>query len=180
MPSTPIKPTDVGSAASSLHSVFLEKMTEQLLVAELLQERWYGLGRKVGVLRTAVDDAGYDVVLECGGILRHVQLKSSRADSTTARQTINIALADKPSGCVVWVIREENFETRRMSLRYRFFGGSPGEPLPAIPATRRRKAKRRQQERPNMRTINKGQFQCVHTTQHLLELLFGPLGPADG
>ena len=148
-------------------------MTEQLLVSELLQECWYGLGKKVDVLRTAVDDAGYDVVLECGGILRHVQLKSSRADSTTARQTINLALAEKPSGCVVWVIREENLKTRRMSLRYRFFGGGPGEPLPAIPATRRRKAKRRQKERPNMRVINKGQFQCVRTTQHLLELLFG-------
>lgn len=148
-------------------------MTEQQLLSELLQEGWYGFGRKVGVLRTAVDDAGYDLVLECGGILRHVQLKSSRAESTTARQTINIALAEKPSGCVVWVIRKENFETRRMSLRYLFFGGSPGEPLPAIPAVRHRKAKRRQPERPNMRVLNKGQFQCVRTTGHLLELLFG-------
>lgn len=169
-------------ATSSLHSVFVEKMTEQLVISELVQEGWFGFGRKVDVLRSAVDDAGYDVALECGGVLRHVQLKSSHADATTARQTINIALAEKPSGCVVWVIREENFETCRMSLRYRFFGGGPGEPLPEIPATRRRgragkagraKAKRQRKERANMRVINKGQFQCVRTTGHLLELLFG-------
>ena len=148
------------------HSVFYEKMTEQLFIAELLQEAWLGFNKKIEVLRSEVDDAGYDIVLECGGVLRHVQLKSSKADATTTSQKINVALTHKPSGCVVWILRTENRKKRRMSLTYRFFGDAPGKPLPSMDQNRRK-------ERTNARVVNKGQFKNVKNSKHLLKLLFG-------
>ena len=160
------------------NSVFYEKMTEQLFIAELLQEAWFGFGEKLEVLRSEVDDAGYDIVLECGGVLRHVQLKSSKADASTNYQTINVALAHKPSGCVVWIMREEDRKKRRMSLAYRFFGSTPNKPLPSMERNRKGKpakagSKGKKSKRSNARIVNKGQFQDVKDSRHLLKLLFG-------
>lgn len=160
------------------HSVFYEKMTEQLFIAELLQEAWFGFNEKIEVLRSEVDDAGYDIVLECGGVLRHVQLKSSKADATTTSQKINVALTHKPSGCVVWILRAENREKRRMSLTYRFFGDAPGKPLPSMDQNRRRQrtkaaSKGKKKGRNSARVVNKGQFKNVKNSKHLLQLLFG-------
>ena len=55
-----------------------EKMLEHVFVSELLQEAWFRYGRTLEVLRSEVDSAGYDLVLEFNGVIRHVQLKSSR------------------------------------------------------------------------------------------------------
>lgn len=163
---------------SSIHSTFYENMTEHMFLSELIQETWFGFNEKIEVLRSEVDDAGYDLVLECNGRLRHIRLKTSSTDSQTARQTINTALADKPSGCVLWILRQENQRKRRMSLAYRFFGGKPGKPLPSMksfPTGKHAKGNStgRKNERPNTRVLAKGKFKKVRNIGHLLELLFG-------
>src|SRR5690606_28023164 len=86
--------------------------------------------KTVEVLRAEVDTAGYDLVLECNGVIRHVQLRTSAADARKAYLPVNVALAEKPSGCVVWLVREE--KGCRVRLRYRYFGSGPGEPLPSL------------------------------------------------
>ena len=148
-------------------------MTEHLFVSELVQEAWFGFSKKLEVLRTEVDDSGYDLVLECGGVIRHVQLKSSRHNATTSRQTINIALASKPSGCVVWILRTE--DRNRMRLTYRFFGGEPGQALPPMTCFKKgtRVKGRKRRERANARIVTKRQFRTVPTARQLLEELFG-------
>lgn len=163
---------------SSLHSMFYEKMTEHLFLAELVQEAWFGFNKKIEVLRSEVDDAGYDLALECNGTLRYIRLKSSSADAKTARKTINDALAKKPGGCVVWILRHEDRNSRRMSLTYRFFGGRPGKRLPSIKALRKGKqakgdATGKKNERSNARILPKGKFKEAQTCKRLLELLFG-------
>lgn len=160
------------------NSLFYEKMTEHLFLAELLQEAWFGFNKKVEVLRSEVDDAGYDLVLECNGTLRHIRLKSSSGTAKTARKTINADLAEKQGGCVVWIFRDEDRNSRRMSLTYRFFGGSPGKPLPSIEKLQMGRhskgdATGKKSERPNTRVLPKGKFQEVQTCERLLELLFG-------
>ena len=107
-------------------------MVEHVFISEVLQESWYGFAKKVAVLRPEVDNEGYDIVLECHGVMRHIQLKTSKADAKTARQKVNIALAGKPSGCVVWMFRQEDDENRRMTLAYGFFGNEAGKPLPPL------------------------------------------------
>ena len=112
-----------------LKSMFYEQLVEHVFVSEVLQEVWYFFGETVEVLRSEVDSSGYDVVFECKGVLRHVQLKTSKADAKASRQKVNLALADKPSGCVVWIIRHEDRKSCRMRLSYLFFGDEAGQRL---------------------------------------------------
>ena len=90
------------------------------------------------ILRSHTDRSGYDILLEAEGVERHVQLKSSFVGAKTATQKINVRLAEKPSGCVVWVrFQRETFEL----AEFLWFGGLPGEPLPpwatVLPSTPR-------------------------------------------
>ena len=117
-------------SARYLKSNFYEQLVEHAFISELLQEAWFRYGKTVEVLRSEIDSSGYDLLLECNGVIRYVQFKNSIAGSKTAYQKINIALAEKPSGCVVWLMREEDEDTCRVKLRYLFFGNPPGEPLP--------------------------------------------------
>jgi len=97
--------------------------------------------------------------------------------ATTSQQKVNIALAGKPSGCVVWVFRVEDPDARRVALSYRFFGGAPGKSLPTLDGFRvARHTKANAQgvkgERPAIRLIPKGRFEAVETTRELLASLF--------
>jgi hypothetical protein len=44
------------------------------------------------LLRAEVDRAGYDIVLHCNGVLRHVQLKSSHRAAATSKVDAKLAL----------------------------------------------------------------------------------------
>ncbi len=115
-----------------LKSSFYEQMVEYRFLSELLQEVWFRFGKVVEVLHSKVDASGYDVVLECNGYIRHVQLKTSKIDGKTAKQNVNIALGSKPSGCVIWIQREDDLETCRIKMSYRYFGDKAGKPLPSL------------------------------------------------
>jgi hypothetical protein len=56
-------------------SHYRENLLEHVFIAEVLQA-CARRRRKVEVLRAEVDDAGYDLVLESNGVIRHIQLKS--------------------------------------------------------------------------------------------------------
>ncbi|WP_145349641.1 hypothetical protein [Roseimaritima multifibrata] len=164
-----------------MKSSFFEQLVEHVFISELLQEVYYRFGMVVEVLRSEIDASGYDVVFECNNIVRHVQLKTSRVGGKTSRQKVNIALADKPSGCVVWIIRNEDSADCRMKLTYRFFGGPPGMPLPSLDGFSIAKHTKGNKdglktERPAIRVVNKGQFTPVETTTELVTRLFS-IGP---
>jgi hypothetical protein len=159
-------------------SSFREKLLEHVFVSELLQEGWLNRHQTVEVLRSEVDNSGYDLVLECGDVTRHVQLKSSRADSRTARQTVNIKLARKPSGCVVWLLYKEDTTSGRVKLDYLFFGGGPDEPLPSLGSFKvgrhtKADATGHKSERPGTRVIPKQRFVALCGIKELMDVLFG-------
>ena len=166
-------------------STFFEQLVEHVFISEILQESYYGSGMTVEVLRSEIDASGYDLLLERNGVIRHVQLKTSRTQSMAAVQKVHTALETKPSGCVVWVIRTENTETRRMRLSYRFFGGSPGEPLPSLADFKVAKHTKgnsagEKKERPAIRVIPKSKFRAIESTRELVQVLFGiSAGPAQ-
>ena len=90
---------------------------------------WRRGHRDVEVLRTEVDAFGYDLVIETGGVLRHIQLKASHRAAKTAKVGIGLSLAAKPSGCVVWML----YDSGSLELGpFRWFGGRPGEKLPPL------------------------------------------------
>ena len=76
-----------------------EKIIEHAFIAALLRVLLLRGKRDIEILRTEVDRDGYDIVLHCNGILRHVQLKSSYQEATTASVDARTALEGKPSGC---------------------------------------------------------------------------------
>lgn len=166
------------SEDASRKSGFFEQLVEHAFISEILQEVYFGSGRVVEVLRSEVDAYGYDLVLECNGVTRHVQLKTSKSEGRTAVQKVHAALAEKPSGCVVWVIRHEDSETRRMRMSYRFFGGPPGMPLPSLTTFKVAKHNKgnsagEKKERPAIRVVPKSRFRAIATTEELVDVLFG-------
>jgi len=164
----------------SSHSTFFEKVVEHVFIAELLQEAIYRHGVTMEVLRCEIDASGYDLVLECNNVLRHVQLKTSLVDGKAKKQKVNVTLATKPSGCVVWIVRHEDCSSARIKLSYKFYGGSAGEPLPslsAFPTATHTKpnAQGIKLERPSIRVIAQKHFQSIDTTQELFSKLFGQI-----
>lgn len=159
----------------SINSSFREKLIEHLFIGEILKALWLKGISNVEVSIPQVDNAGYDVVMEVGTIIRHIQLKSSFKGSTTPRQKINLGLATKPSGSVIWVYFDQ--ETLELGP-FLWFGSSPGNPLPNIsnlPIAKHTKgnAEGIKKERPNLRVLNKGNFKKLDSINEVLINLFG-------
>ena len=187
MPDVPSKGDSAMPTAEDtfLKSTFYEQLVEHVFISEVLQEVWYSFGKTAEVLRSEVDASGYDVVFECNGFLRHVQLKTSKPDAKTSGQKVNIALAEKPSGCVVWIIRHEDQSSRRMRLSYRFFGESAGQPLRLLESFKWAKhtkanTKGVKNYREAIRVVPKSCFKTIETTAKLVEVLFGLRRVVDG
>jgi hypothetical protein len=160
------------------HSSSLERLLEMSLMSELTQEAWFGRRQIVDVLHSTVDAFGHDVVLECGDILRHVQLKSRMLHAKTSRYGINTRLAERPSGCVVWFGWERLHDSHRVRMEYRWFGGPPGHPLPDLGQQVAKHSKANAQgvklERPDIRIVPLGRFERLDGVPALLDRLFGP------
>ena len=80
------------------HSSYREKLIEHLFIGELLKLSWINHDCGLEVAKPEVDNSGYDVLTECYGIVRHIQLKASHIEASTSQQKIHVKLADKPSG----------------------------------------------------------------------------------
>lgn len=158
-----------------LHSSFREKLLEHLFVAELLKRSWAEHSCDLEIAKPEVDSKGYDLIAEKGGIVRHIQLKSTKRGGNAAHQNIHIALASKPSGCVVWFEFDEN--TLELGP-FRFLGDEPGKKLPPIdhlPVTKHPKANSegKKTERPQLRKVVKGKFDVIDSFDDLYRVLFG-------
>ncbi len=161
-------------ASHFIDSSLREKVLEHLFVGDLLRCLWRQGCRDIEILQPEVDSAGYDVVIEANGTMRHVQLKASYRGARTSRQKVNIGLAKKPGGCVIWI----QFNPVNLDLGpFLWFGGSPGEPLPPLGDRVGRHSKGdssgRKAERPNIRLLNKGQFSELKTMEEVSSALFG-------
>ena len=172
------KPKILDLSLHNRESSFREKLIEHLFVGELLKYSWHKAQRArvplIELSRADVDRGGYDLIVEFGGCLRHVQLKGSVRGSTVAEQKVHVALADKPSACVIWVFFDENEWDLGPFL---YFWGQPGAPIPPLgeKVARHSKgdAKGIKKERPNVKRINKGRFRTLQTVEELWEVLFG-------
>lgn len=127
------------------------------------------------VLRADVDGSGYDLVMEAKGMIRHIQLKASGTNGRAATQKVNVALADKPGGCIVWML----FDPDTLEIdHFRWFGGRAGQALPSLeglPTARHTKGNSAGEklERPSIRIIPKARFERIEDFPRLLERLFG-------
>ncbi|MFI4862423.1 MAG: hypothetical protein ACIAXF_17290 [Phycisphaerales bacterium JB063] len=150
-------------------------LLEHIFIGEILKNAWLQ-HKHIEVLRPQTDDAGYDVVLGCEGIYRHVQLKTKGISAKACSINLNQSLStpDK-SGCVIWIVF--NPETIELGP-FLWFGGSPGDPLPDIsllPVAKHTKGDSEgvKRERPNIRRVSQTLFESLPTIDLVMSRLFG-------
>jgi hypothetical protein len=148
------------TTAHTAKSSYREMLLEYLFVGELLRHLWKRGIYSVEVLKPQTDDAGYDLVVECNSFIRHIQLKASHLGASTARVNINKRLAEKPSGCVIWIWF--NSETLKLES-FLWFGGPPGKSLPDISELKAAK---------HTRGDAQGRFERLESICCLVERLF--------
>ena len=163
----------------SHHSSFREKLIEYPLVGELFMCSWKSGDCSLEISRPEVDRAGYDLIAENGRCLRHIQLKGSTTGAKTAKQKVHVALAEKPSGCVVWAFLDD--ESCQLGP-FLFFGGDPGQQLPdlqsfSVSKHTKGNAEGVKAQRPNFRDVPKRAFRHLDTLEELWLALFGGKEP---
>jgi hypothetical protein len=114
-------------SAHFTHSALRERIVEHVFVGQVLRELWRRKVFDVEVLRGEFDAHGYDLVFARAARVRHVQLKTG---STVKPVSVSVAtsLAQKPSGCVVWIKVDDSLELQS----FFFFGGELDQRLPAL------------------------------------------------
>ena len=170
----------VAANEHSLLSSYREMLLEHLFAGEIMRHVWLSGVKRLEILKPQVDDGGYDLVLEAGNIVRHVQLKATFHGSTVRRFNVNLGLAQKPSGCVVVLL----FDPKSLALGpFLWFGGSPGKPLPSLGNRIARHTRATAQgikgTRPHIRMLRRSSFKQVATVSGLAKLLFGHLASTD-
>jgi len=158
----------------STESKLRESVIEHLFLGELSRTLWCQGKRDIEILRSEVDNSGYDVVVGCNGIMRYIQLKSSYAGAKTSRIGVNLRLTHKPDGCVIWLwFNEKTMDFEKLL----WFGGSSGKTIPDLGNTLVRHTKGDQTghkaQRPNLRVINKGRFSVFTSMEEIAQELFG-------
>ncbi|MGJ0237730.1 hypothetical protein ACQEPB_04300 [Novosphingobium fluoreni] len=156
------------------HSVLREKVIEHAFLAELSRSLLLDLAMPFEVMRSEFDAFGYDVVIEANRVLRHVQLKATVATGSRAHVDVQLALAHKPGGCVVWVFVDP--VTLRLGP-FLWFGGEPGLPLPPLGdrAVRhtRGDSEGTKKVRTGLRRLPKGSFARFDAIGDLAMAMFG-------
>ena len=164
----------MASDAHFRQSTLRERIVEHVFIGDVLRMFWQCGITDVEVLRSEFDAHGYDLVMVRGSIVRHIQFKTGT--KSPVKVSVARALAEKPSGCVIFIMVTPTLELGP----YYWFGAEPGNPLPDIAGFRnpRRATHNKAGERPlrqNHREIAAANFVVVLSLPGILERLFGPL-----
>jgi hypothetical protein len=157
----------------SLHSTLRERIVEHAFVGDALRLLWRNGVVDVEVLRSEFDAHGYDLVMTQGRVVRHIQFKTGTSKKP-GDVSVSLALAEKPSGCVIWIRVNEHLEMGP----FFWFGGPPGERLPLIDDCEipLRAAHNKAGVRPprrNHRLVSGRRFEELQTMAEVLTRLFG-------
>ncbi|WP_244125992.1 hypothetical protein [Burkholderia gladioli] len=160
-------------ARHATHSVLRERIVEHVFVGEAMKRLWQRGILNIEILRAEFDATGYDLVMCCGSVMRHVQFKVSLVDGARAGVAINQQLMQAPSGCVIWLGVDEDLGIKE----YRWFGAAAGQPLPDLSGRRTARQTRAnamgvKAERENQRVLAKTAFEILEGLDETLERLF--------
>lgn len=114
---------------NSTRSSLRESIIEHVFIGEILKFLWEEHATQVEVLKPQVDDAGYDIVIECKrnsnsdiSTPHYIQLKSAFVGSATAKVSLSKKLISKRNWCVIWVFFDPKFTLKS----YLCFGSAFG------------------------------------------------------
>jgi hypothetical protein len=167
--------------SASTRSTHRERIVEHIFVGQVLKALWCRNVLDVEVLRSEFDGFGYDLVLARGQTVRHIQFKTGNLVSGTTgrarkpvRVQVNMALSDKPSGCVIWI----GLDAELNLGPFYWFGAGPGEPLPSLEGFRQPKKLRRTKdghraERRLHRIVPYRRFEKLTSLEEVITRLFG-------
>ena len=166
------------TAAHFIHSTLRERIAEHVFVGDALRTLWCLGIHDVEVLRSEFDAHGYDLVMARGPVVRHIQFKTGTTRKP-AKVSLARVLAEKPSGCAIWMRLDQDLSMGP----YFWFGGSPGQPLPAIngyPNTLRptRNKEGLRPVRSNHHDVPGSVFRERAKLEEILRDLFGDLTPS--
>lgn len=169
-------PTAADSGCHARHSVLRERIVEHVFIGDLLRRLWQRGVTDVELLRAEFDAGGYDLVLTRGPVIRHLQLKAMLEGGKANRVVVNLQLALKPSGCVLWIVVDHALHLRA----FRWLGGLPGQPLPDLqgfPVARHTRANSTgiKPTRPEHRLVHRREFTELDNLDAVLERFFGTL-----
>lgn len=166
------------ASAHFLNSTLRERIVEHVFVGDALRTLWRCRVFDVEVLRSEFDAHGYDLVMARGRIVRHIQFKTGTTQKP-GHVSVAQALADKPSGCVIWIRVGDDLGMGP----FFWFGGEPGQPLPPLAgypnplrATHNKDGVR--PPRQNHRAVPGAKFRELKELREVLDQLFGTL-PSD-
>lgn len=158
----------------AVHSTLRERIVEHVFIGDLLRTLWRRDIIDVEVLRSECDAYGYDLVLCRGQLVRHIQLKS-QGGRMSPTVSVGRALAEKPSGCVIWI----QLDPQTLELGpFRWFGGLPGQKLPDIslfpnPLRPTHNKSRQRPPRLNYHAVSLTAFETLASIDELIVRLFG-------
>ncbi|MFP1132344.1 hypothetical protein [Asticcacaulis sp. W401b] len=159
----------------ALYSTLRENIIEHIFAGELLKLLWQRGIVDAEILKSEFDAGGYDLVLSCRDVTRHIQLKIAREGGSRSDVSVNLNLAKKPSGCVVWIVVNDDLDFKN----FLWFGSEePHNPLPPIDHMKVAKhakgtAEGIKNERPNHRLVKRSNFTSVATLEGVLFKLLG-------
>src|ERR1700682_1395130 len=151
-----------------------ENLIEHVFLGELLRGLWRKNVRDLEVLRPEGDSGGYDLALEVRGVTRHMQPKASYRGAQRSEVTAHVKLMDRPSACILWIF----FDPDTLSLGpFLWFGGAPGERIPALGEKIARHTKPNamleKADRPAHRVIPKSRFARLETIDAVIQRMIG-------
>jgi len=168
--------TDVARSDLFTHqSHAVEKALEYRFLADLTTALLIR-GMPYEVLRPEIDARGHDLVIEAGGILRHIQLKGLGDGGKRTDFTLHQGLALRPSACVIVTVYDR---TTLQPTGYRWLGGPPGLPIRSLGDRPAHHTRGPRLERPDHLVVRLSQFERVQTMDDLIDRLFGSADPAE-
>ncbi|MDR2481554.1 MAG: hypothetical protein LBD07_04595 [Spirochaetaceae bacterium] len=149
----------------STKSVFFEKLIEHRFIADMMMYGWFLHEKEIKILRSEIDSSGYDIVIDCENVYRHIQLKTSEHTSKRSSQKVNTTLLNKKNPCIIWILYNYNTKKRDFDFRYLFWGSDIDGDLPDIKkySIVKTNSKKNEKAIPHIRNIPKGHFVEMHS-----------------
>jgi hypothetical protein len=164
------------NSENSTRSSHRESIIEHLFIGQILKGLWKAHATQVEVLKPQVDDAGYDIVIECkrnsksnASIPCYIQLKSAFVGSKTAKVSLSKKLTSKPHWCVIWVFFDPEF-TLKSFLCFGTATGQTSSDTTKLKTTRRSRGSKA--DRPGHCDVPKGKFVEIDSISDVIDKLF--------